>query len=59
MLRIKAAVKNIAPPKQGLKKGLFKPIAHPVVQARFSIQSNNSIVKFVQANKVPMSRTIN
>ena len=56
---MKAIVKNIAPPKQGVKKGLPNPAAHPIVQARFPSQSNNSIVKFVQANKVPINNTMN
>lgn len=59
MLKIKAIVKNIAPPKQGVKIGLVKLAVQPIAQALFLNQFASSIVKFAQANKVPASKTIN
>lgn len=52
-----AIVKNSAPPKQGDKKGLDAPETQPAVQA--DLYFKNSIIKLVQANKVPANKTTN
>ncbi len=59
MLKIKAMVKNIAPPKHGVKKGLATLAAQPKVQVRVFNQSISSLAKLTQANNVPQSRTMN
>jgi hypothetical protein len=51
-------VKNIAPPKQGVKKGLV-PDAHPIVQAELLIQAMYSLEKLNQANNIPANKTKN
>jgi hypothetical protein len=56
--RIKAIVKNIAPPKHGVKKGLT-PIAHPIVHTELLIQAIYSLEKLNQANSVPANKTKN
>jgi hypothetical protein len=56
--KIKAIVKNIAPPKQGVKNGLV-PDAHPIVQAELLIQEMYSFEKLNQANNVPANKTKN
>jgi hypothetical protein len=59
MLKTKAIVKNIAPPKQGVKNGLAELTVQPAVQALLPNQLESSIPKFAQANNVPQSRTMN
>jgi hypothetical protein len=58
-LKIKAIVKNTAPPKHGVKKGLVVTATQPKVQVREFNQSISSLVKLNQAKIVPPNRTIN
>ena len=59
ILKIRAIVKNIAPPKQGVKNGIVPCFAQPKIQAFLFNQLIISIVKLVQANKKPINKTIN
>ena len=52
-------VKNIAPKKQGVKKGLTTPAAQPNVQVRVFSQLISSVAKLNQANNVPQNKIIN
>ena len=52
-------VKNTAPKKQGVKKGLATPAAQPKVQVRVFSQLISSVAKLNQAKIVPQSKTIN
>lgn len=54
-----AIVKNIAPPKHGVKNGIVPALAHPNVQFFLFNQPISSIIKFVHANKNPINKTIN
>jgi hypothetical protein len=56
---INAIVKKIAPPKQGVKNGIVPASAQPSEQLFLFHQLINSIIKFVQANKNPINKTIN
>jgi len=58
-LKIKAMVKNMAPPKQGVKKGLAVPAVQPIVHELLPVQLISSSAKLNQAKTVPQSRTIN
>lgn len=52
-------MKKIAPPKQGVRNGIVPRSAQPKVQVFLFSQLTDSIVKLVQANKNPISKTIN
>jgi len=52
-------VKKIAPKKQGVKNGFVKSSVQPKVQAFLFSQLTNSIVKFVQAKRVPANKIKN
>lgn len=59
MFRTSAIVKNTAPKKHLLKKGLVKSTEQPVVHTFPLVQLINSRAKLYQANTVPPSNTIN
>ena len=59
MDNINATVKNIAPPKHGVKNGIVPASAQPSEQFFLFHQLIDSIVKFVHANKKPINKTIN
>lgn len=54
-----AIVKNIAPKKQGVAKGLVELSAQPKVQVWALAQLKYSRTKLYQAKIVPARRTIN
>lgn len=59
MDNINAIVKNIAPPKHGVKNGIVPASAQPSEQFFLFHQLIDSIVKLVHANKNPINKTIN
>lgn len=58
-LHTKAAVKNKAPPKQGVKNGLVPGRAQLVGQGKVLSQADSSRPKLIQAKSTPASKIKN
>lgn len=56
---MKAIVKNIIPPKHGVKNGFLAFTGHPLLHFLPCVQAINSERKLYQAKMVPAKRTKN
>ena len=52
-------LKNMAPPKQGVRNGLAAPAVQPIVQEVLLSQLVSSLAKLTHAKIVPQNRTMN